>query len=591
MRGTSWWIAMASAVALVGACGAGDTRVDPGDLELRDLLGLSPDVASAWNGDQRDAARRVLVDGFQEKATSSSVTLAETPSLDDRVARGLAVVDAKRDADGASALGVVRIVLRSTQLTANPLPAEHAIGAAHGTAVPITELWLAEDWDTRSWNHLPGRGLDLLSAIAIDAGHVEGPVIVVPAPRLAAIAGYIAADGDKPARLIVNPIVLAALDPEPMEAATAALLDRAALDGSPHARIAPTEPTAAAPRVETRSAASGNPYSFYGSVSECAYVQRTRCESCLPQGNCTAVTGATGNDECTALSAANGRGYFLLCANLALAITSVERCAEDSVPGCARDIDAASELNELENNASFIDDATCGAGLDACLADIYGAGGQFPGPGPDGGIVDPPDPPRSTSVDCGDSCSNNNSNCEASPSCNCEGPSCNNSLSCDSACSSSNDQSGCGGNCDSCSSDDGTSSGGGGSCSSEDGGGSGGSSCGSSDSSSGGSCGGDSCGGGSSGGSCGGDSCGGSGGSCGGDGGSCGGGSGGGGCSGGGGGGGSCNVTKTKKDSSGGIALAISLVWAFLPVPVAAVIRSQSRRRKRKAAAAEEVVS
>ncbi len=582
MRGTSWWMAMAAVVAVVGACGAGDTRVDPGDLELRDLLGLSPDVASAWNGDQREAARRVLVGGFEEKADPASVALTDTPSLDDRVARGLAVVDAKRVSDGASALGVVRIVIRSTQLTANPRPAEHAIGAAQGTAVPVTELWLAEDWDARTWNHLPGRGLDLLSAIAIDAGHVDGPVIVVPAPRLAAIAGYVEADGDKPARLIVNPIVLAALEPEPMEAATAALLDRAAVDGTSHARIAPAGDT----HVETKAVASGNPYSFYGSVSECAYVQRSRCESCLPASNCTAVTSSTGNEECTALSAANGRGYFLLCANLAIAITSVERCVEDREPGCGRDIDAASELNELENNANFIDDAACGTALDACLADIYGApGGQFPGPGPDGGTGTPSEPPRSTSVDCGDSCnSDNNSNCEASPSCNCEGPSCNNSLSCDSACASSNDQSGCGGNCDSCSSDDGTSSGGGGSCSSEDGGGTGGSSCGGSDS--GGSCGGDS------GGSCGGDSCGGSGGSCGGDGGcgssggGCGGGSGGGGCSGGGGSGGSCNVT--KRDSSGGIALAISLIWAFMPVPVAAVIRRRSKRRK---AAAEEVAS
>ena len=561
---------MASVMAVVGACGAGDTRVDPGDLELRDLLGISPDVASAWNGEQREAARRVLVDGFEEDADPSSVTVTETASLDARVAHGLSVVDARRIVDGDNALGVVRIVVRPTQLTANPRSAERSIDAAQGTAVPVTELRLAQDWDARSWNHLPGRGLDLLSAIAIDAGHVAGPVIVVPAPRLAAIAGYIAADGDKPARLIVNPIVLAALEPQPMEAATAALLDRAPIDGTANARVAPS----GSAQVETQAVASGNPYSFYGSVSECAYAQRTRCESCLPASTCTAVTGATGSEECTALGAANGRGYFLLCANLALAITSVARCAEDRVPGCGRDIDAASELNELENNANFIDDATCGSALDVCLADIYGApGGQFPGPGPDGGVVDPPEPPRSTSIDCGDSCSSdNNSNCEASPSCNCEGPSCNNSLSCDSACASSNDQSGCGGNCDSCSSDDSTSSGGG-SCSSEDGSGTGGSSC----------------GGGDSGGSCGGDSCGGSGGSCGGDGGcsggGCSGGSGGG-CSGGSSGGG-CNVAK-RESSSGGIALAFSLIWAFMPVPVAAVIR---RRSKRRAAAASEVAS
>jgi len=578
MRGTSWWITVASAMALVGACGAGDIRVDPGDLELRDLLGLSPDVANEWDGEQRAAARLVLVGGFHENAEPASVTLDAMPSLDDRVVRGLAVVDANRIADGASALGVVRIVLRATELSANPRPAARAIGAAEGGAHPssdpATELWLAEQWDTRAWSHLPGRGLELLSAMALDAGHDHGPVIVVPAPRLAAISGYVAADGAAPARLIVNPIVLAALEPEPMEAATAALLERAALDGTPHARIAPKDPTTGVAPVETAAVASGNPYSFYGSIAECAYVQRTRCESCLPAGTCTAVTSATGNDECTALGATNGRGYFLLCANLAIAISSVERCTAESAPGCARDLDAASELNELENNANFIDDPTCGSALDACLSEIYGApGGAFPGPGPDAGVVDPPRPPRSTSIDCGDSCSNNNSNCEASPNCNCDGPSCNNALSCDSACSSSNDQGGCGGNCDSCSSDDST-TGGGGSCSSQDGSGTGG-----------GTCSGDS-GGGSSGGSCGGGGCGGGGG-C--SGGGCGGSSGGGGCNNGG-SSGSCNVT--RRDSSGGIALAISLMWAFMPVPVAAVIRTRSRRkRKLDHVSTEEVAS
>ncbi|MBA3456436.1 MAG: hypothetical protein H0T42_25325, partial [Deltaproteobacteria bacterium] len=140
MRGTSWCIAVASAAALTGACGAGDTRVDPGDLELRDLLGLAPDVASTWDGEQREAARRVLVDGFQETADPASVTLTTMPSLDDRIARGLAVVDAKRVADGASALGVVRIVLRPTELTANPRAADRAIGAARGSPVASPEM-------------------------------------------------------------------------------------------------------------------------------------------------------------------------------------------------------------------------------------------------------------------------------------------------------------------------------------------------------------------------------------------------------------------------------------------------------------------
>ena len=115
---------------------------------------------------------------------------------------------------------------------------------------------------------------------------------------------------------------------------------------------------------------------------------RTRCESCLPSSTCQAVTSASGNEECTRLAEANGRGYFLLCANLALAISAVDLCVEDLAAGCGGDNDAASELTQLENNANFIDTETCASALDACLADIYGPpGGQFPGPGPDGGIA------------------------------------------------------------------------------------------------------------------------------------------------------------------------------------------------------------
>src|SRR6185503_3297010 len=109
---------------------------------------------------------------------------------------------------------------------------------------------------------------------------------------------------------------------------------------------------------------------------------------------------------------------------------------------CARNPDAANDLGLLEANASFLDDTSCAGGLDGCLAKIYGpSNGSFPGL-IDGGVSPPPNPPRDTDINCGDSCSSdNNSNCEASPNCDCSGPSCNNSLSCDSTCASSNDQS------------------------------------------------------------------------------------------------------------------------------------------------------
>jgi hypothetical protein len=437
----------------------------------------------------------------------------------------------------------------------------------------------------------------VLAALAVDAGHDSGRLIVTTVPRLAVIASYAAGD---PSRMTVNPVIVAALDP----AATEPLVVTAA-----PRTTGPTAPSAPKPATPV---AAGNPYSFYGSIAECAYAQRLRCESCLPSNNCDATLGDTdGNTECGRLAESDGRGYFLYCINHALAITSVDNCTADAVSGCARDTRAANDLSRLEANASFLDDATCMAGLDGCLSDIYGEpDNPFPSV-VDGGVSEPPpDPPRNTDVSCSDSCDDDkSSNCEASPSCNCEGPSCNNSFSCDSTCASSNDQSGCG-SCDSCESDSGGGGGGGGGgCSSDSdsgggggggcggdsssgggncgccvsssggGGGGGGGSCGSCDSSSGGGGGGGG-GGCSGGGSSGGDSCGGGGDSC--------GGGGGGGCSGGGGGSSSCEVT--RKPPSAGFAIALSLTWALLPIPLAAVVKRRARKKKR-AKRDEEVTS
>jgi hypothetical protein len=341
------------------------------------------------------------------------------------------------------------------------------------------------------------------------------------------------------------------------------------------ARTSELSPTSVHP-IEPKAVA-GNPYSFYGSVAECAYAQRNRCDSCVAANNCVPVTSTSdGNAECQTLAENDGRGYYLLCINLALAITSVEDCTSTSVASCPHDTTAANDLSKLESNAAYLDDSTCGSGLDKCLTKIYGAPqGTYPGI-VDGGVDPPPEPPRQTDLSCGDSCSNNNDNCSFSPNCSCTGPSCGNSLSCDSSCSNSNTQNGCGDNCESCSTDSsGNSSGG--SCG---GGSSGGSS-------------GGSCGGGSSGGSCGscsgGSSSGGSSSSCG----SC---SSGGssssssssGCSGGGGG---CSTV--KKQPSAFFAVALSLTWALLPLPVAAVVRRRGRkaRKKKRADASTEVTS
>jgi hypothetical protein len=553
--GTTYGYVCACAVLAIG-CGAGETRIDPADLELRDLLGIAPEVAVRWDGAQRAAARRVIADGLRELAEPRTLAIVDGDTADDRVIRTLAALDTARAAEGERALGLVQLTLGPRELTAVARDGETAAKLTGIAAPPATELWLGDDWGSHAWGYLPGRGRGVLAALAADAGHVAGPIIIAPAARLSVIAGYLPTTDPAPPRLVVNPIVLAALEPEADEAATTAAMPRPAT-GAPAPLLALAAPAAAAPGLAPPPAspavapasaaatgAAGNPYSFYGSVAECAFAQRTHCDACVAADNCQPVTDTSdGNAECMQLGDNDGRGYFLLCINLALAIRSVDDCAASKASSCARSTSASTSLATLEANADFLDDPACGPALDTCLAKIYGTPpGEFPGV--DGGTTAPV-PARNTAINCQDSCSNNNSNntCNG-PSADCTGPSCNNSLSCDSACSSSNDQNGCGGNCDTCNSS--SSSGNGGSC-------------GGSSSSSSGSCG--SCGGGG-----GGDSCG--GGGCGGDSSKCGSSGGGNGCA------------VAKQDAAPGAALLISILWALLPVPAAAMVRRRARRRR-----------
>jgi hypothetical protein len=540
MLGTSRRIAICIVVA---GCGTGETRVDPGDLQLRDLLGVAPEVAARWDAGQREAARHVLADALHAQVAPTEVTGAG-------IADRLAALDERRAAADEDALGLV--VLDGAQ--AVPTPTDLADTAR------TLQLVLDDGWRAQPIG--PERGVAVLATFGGDAGHAGGPLVVVPAPRLAAIAGY------EHGTLVVNPIVVAAL--EPVAAGTVAEVARA---GSQLTH--PQHPSVGG--VETAANSSiGNPYSFYGSIAECAASQRSRCEACLPAGDCVPVTNTSdGNAECTMLGANAGRGYFLICINAALAISGVDACAAKKASGCARNTDAAASLSDLEANADFLDDATCSSGLDTCLADLYGApSGSYPGPGTDAGTSS--EPPRSTNVNCGDACSDNNANCDASPNCNCSGPSCGNSLSCDSTCASSNNQNGCGGSCDSCSSSSssGGGGGGGGCSSSSSSGGGGGGGCSSSSSSSGGSSSCGSCGssssssgGSSSCGSCGSSSSSSSSGSS--------------GC----GSGGKCSVARGEPNAA--FALILSVMWGVLPVPFAA--RARKRARKRRVDAKQEV--
>ncbi|HEV7557273.1 MAG TPA: hypothetical protein VGO00_17520 [Kofleriaceae bacterium] len=527
---------------LASACGAGDNQLDPSDLELRDLLGISPETASAWDSGQRASARHVIEASVREAGPPSQADLDLGAASDQRVANTLAAMDADRAHHQAGALGLVHVAIDGGALHVTP----------HATTIdpqdkPPVEIWLS-GWDREPLWELPSRGLDVMSALAIDAGHTSGPVVVTPAPRLAVVASYVPSTATEHARLAINPVVLAALDPVETGSQTSTGVERATHRGS-------STPDGASVTPYATTTAAANPYSFYGSVAECAAAEHARCTECLANNNCSPITNSgNGNNECIDFDANGGRGYFLICVDLALAIDSVSKCTASAAPACSFDPHAAGSLDTLENNASFLDDGSCGGPLDNCLATIFGSSkGDFPGPGVDGGTAPPP---RNTSPDCSDSCSSNDdSNCDLDPSCELDGPSCDDSESCDGSCSNSDEQSGC--------SDSGGDDGGGG-CSgdSED-------SCGS-DNSSGcdnGDCG----GGGDSGGGCSGGDCGGGGGGgdCGGGGGDCGGG--GGDC-----GGGDCNAA--GKRGHGGVSLQI--VWAFLPIPFAAMVRRRARRKR-----------
>lgn len=303
---------------ILAAC-AGDNRLDPGDLELRDVLGVAPETAMAWDAGQRAAARRVIDTALHD--APSQATLATDRSVE----KALAVADADREKRHLRAMGVVALdPQQATSRTSTLAPR---------AALPI-ELKFAGWSDRPGWAELPARGIDVLSTLATDAGHRNGPVVVTPAPRLPVIAGYLPGN---PARLVVNPVLLAALEPRP---------------GSP--TVVASDPIA-------------NPYTFYASVGECAAAQRTRCEACLPNGTCTPLTGiGDGMAECRQLATGDGRGYSLVCINFALAIDSVASCTAAN-SGCPIDPHAAESISSLDHNADFLDRAECANPLDYCL--------------------------------------------------------------------------------------------------------------------------------------------------------------------------------------------------------------------------------
>jgi hypothetical protein len=365
--------ALAFSLVALTACGD-EADLDPADLTVRDLLGLDPSIAARWDGAQRQAARRLIERSLADRSQDERL-LGERDAV-----RAAGLLDAELDRAGAPPWSGLAAVEEAGGLRLR----RAGVSLAPGEGVVLLDGWQGSDLALRAPATLAG----LVDAFA-------GPgaaAIVRPAPRSPFAAAWVAGDGV----LLVNPVLLAALEPE---------------EGG----------------VASSRRAIGNPYNFFGSLGECAAAERARCESCLPAAACTPHTrdSVDGNDECEALAASSGRGYYQLCANLSLAIATVASCVEDRAAACPAVTTAGNQLAQLAANDRFLDDTACRTTLDGCLASIYGEPrGDYPGPPPDAGAPPPPPPPtppRELEVSCGD-CSD--FNCDFDPGCSCETGSC-----------------------------------------------------------------------------------------------------------------------------------------------------------------------
>jgi len=437
-----------AAVVAVGAltlcgCGAAASDVDPGDLELRDLLGIAPRVAVTWSAEQRQAARDVLDRGldieWEVAAPGFEVELGIGATLVDEVLASIAALDHDLAAGGQQPMGLCRVAVDSSVARIRPLRVDPGHGRASTGEPPAIRLVGWEQGRSRHWADLPERDPELLRVLATRAGADadSGALTVVPAPREPFVAAFVADQR----LLLVNPVLLAAAEPRDDEA------------NEERGSLSATTTSGAGVAPALLSPASGNPYTFYGSVNECAASQRERCEICLGGGTCQSQSRdqSDGLTECQTLAADQGRGYYLFCANLALAIQTVSDCVGE-IAGCPIDEAASNQLSALGGNSVFVDDGTCAAALEECLTDLYGASdGDFPPPPVDAAVVldggtlpvdsgPSTSTPRDTYVTCGE----NDTNCDFNPECS---GNCSTSCNDDEGCGSCN-ESGCS-NCES----------------------------------------------------------------------------------------------------------------------------------------------
>jgi hypothetical protein len=555
-------------------CDAGGRELQPDELDARDLLGLSSSVAARWDAGARAEARARLMEAWAESWDGGGVVIEGSSGRDEDVLAALGALDERRAGAGEEPVIAGGGEVAGTRLVLRVAPPLELDLDRDRVADGPERAGMAGSIEAIGWRpdeaELIARGAGWMVDLASLAGHRQGAPLRVRAARHAPFG---AIHLGPELGILVNPVLLAALEPAGVAVRVPAIITRV------HA-------PAAAPAGDRASgshaiSSGGNPYAFYGSVAECAAAERLRCEDCLPQGSCerTSRDAEDGNAECEALGGGEGRGYYLYCVNLSLAIATVAGCVREERPACPQDTEASNQIARLEVNSVFVDGGDCGGELDECLAAIYGEpDDEFPppspdaGPGPDGGTPPTPPappPPRDIDVSCGEA------DCDFSPQCDSScSSSCDDAFSCDADCNSDGGDGGgndgCGG-CDGCGGDGGDGDGGD-SGDGDSGGGDGGCDSGGGDGGGGGGCSGSDCGNGD----CGNGDCG--NGDCGND------------CNSGGGSGSSCTTARGREGPpagaracrrrTGSASALLALAWAILPLPYLERCRRRARRRQ-----------
>ena len=340
---------MVCAWLAAAGCGAAEDAVDPHDLALRDLLGVAPRVAVAWDAEQRTAAREVLAGGLRRDDAMA------LPPLDGdaaAVVTGVAEIDRAREGDDEDALGLVVIAPgRETRAIDGAIAGAALLGAP---PVPV-----ALELDPRAWPCANAPcDLSSLEALAADAAPGATVVRVEPASQLAVIAVLVPGVDGVPT-LLVNPIVTAVADD--VEAAAGAT-------GAATTARGAHRTAARLPPPLTRGA-----WTYGPSVSACADQIDTECDNCQAGGTCAIVwPGVSGGDACAMLDADATRNYQLVCIDLAVSLADVRACVQGRTSQCAIDVDAIDDPSQLAANALFLDDPTCASHLAVCLDQLYG---------------------------------------------------------------------------------------------------------------------------------------------------------------------------------------------------------------------------